>query len=226
MDRKTDDSAHWGGSEGIAADRLAAGSRAERVPDLDGGGILDEFDRSVQLHQVRAARVERVGSDERVGVPECRIHNADRDLKPANILIDERGEPHVADFGLGKRVENEVDLTHSGALLGTPTYMSPEQAGPRGALTTSTDVYGLGTILYALLSGRAPFAGSSLIEVLDKVRGELPDPPSKHNPLPAALAASLALSVVAGLAGVGWKWREADRERTTGSDNHWNRKSG
>ena len=95
-----------------------------------------------------------------------------RDLKPANILLDEQGKPHVTDFGLARRIEDDSDLTQSGMPMGTPSYMSPEQArGEKGALTTATDVYGLGSILYALLTGRAPFAGSSLAETLDKVRG-------------------------------------------------------
>jgi WD40 repeat protein/predicted Ser/Thr protein kinase/tetratricopeptide (TPR) repeat protein len=105
-----------------------------------------------------------------------------RDLKPSNILLDERGEPYVTDFGLAKRVEGDSELTISGAILGTPPYMAPEQAsGRRGAVTTATDVYGLGAILYALLTGRAPFRGDSVAEILEQVRERAPEPPSRLN---------------------------------------------
>ncbi len=106
-----------------------------------------------------------------------------RDLKPANILVDSEGQPHVSDFGLAKRIEGDSELTRSGAIVGTPAYMAPEQAsGSRGAITTSTDVYGLGAILYALLTGRAPFGGTSVLDVLEQVRERTPDSPRKLNP--------------------------------------------
>jgi tetratricopeptide (TPR) repeat protein len=105
-----------------------------------------------------------------------------RDLKPANILIDDQGHPHVTDFGLAKKVEGDSELTQSGAILGTPAYMAPEQTtGHRGAVTTATDVYGLGAVLYALLVGKSPFGGDSVVETLDAVQTRPPEPPSRLN---------------------------------------------
>ena len=80
-----------------------------------------------------------------------------RDLKPDNILLDERGEPHVSDFGLACRLEQNSTLTMSGQIMGTPQYMAPEQADTaRAPISTAADQYSLGTILYELLAGRRP----------------------------------------------------------------------
>ncbi len=102
-----------------------------------------------------------------------------RDLKPANILFDDVGEPRVSDFGLARVAGLDSGLTMSGAALGTPAYMPPEQAaGKNHEVTTVSDVYGLGAILYEMLTGRPPFAGDSQLEVLRRVADEDPARPS------------------------------------------------
>jgi WD40 repeat protein len=105
-----------------------------------------------------------------------------RDLKPGNILIDGAGQPHVTDFGLAKRVEGGSELTRTGAIVGTPEYMAPEQAAAQRVLTTAADVYSLGAVLYALLTGQPPFAGGNVLETLRQVASVEPVPPSRRNP--------------------------------------------
>jgi WD40 repeat protein len=106
-----------------------------------------------------------------------------RDLKPANILLDAEGRPHVTDFGLAKRLAGDAEQTRSGTILGTPAYMAPEQAAARrGAISTATDVYGLGAVLYSLLAGQAPFGGDSVLDVLKEVIESPPEPPRRLNP--------------------------------------------
>jgi tRNA A-37 threonylcarbamoyl transferase component Bud32 len=103
-----------------------------------------------------------------------------RDLKPGNILLDADGRPLVADFGLARRVEDDSSVTQSGAIVGTPSYMAPEQAsGVKGSATTAADVWGLGAVLYALLTGRPPFRGDTVLETLEQVKGREPEPPGR-----------------------------------------------
>src|SRR6476646_10371838 len=90
-----------------------------------------------------------------------------RDIKPGNILLDTKGEPHLTDFGLARLVESESTVTHALEVLGTPSYMAPEQAaGNNAGLTSATDVSGLGAVLYQLLTGQPPFAGGTTYETI------------------------------------------------------------
>src|SRR5262249_52529722 len=102
-----------------------------------------------------------------------------RDLKPANILLDSQGQPHVTDFGLAKRLEVPGGQTKSGAIVGTPGYMAPEQArGETKTISPVTDVFALGVILYEMLTGRPPFQGECDLDTLRQVDSQDPVPPS------------------------------------------------
>ena len=106
-----------------------------------------------------------------------------RDLKPANIMMDVNGQPHITDFGLAKQIERDTEITRTGTIMGTPGYMSPEQAdGKNKNLTIATDVYGLGAILYALLTGDAPFVGNSSLDILQQVVNDSPVTPRSRRP--------------------------------------------
>ena len=90
-----------------------------------------------------------------------------RDIKPGNILLDQKGEPHLTDFGLARLIETESTVTRTMEVLGTPSYMAPEQAvGNNAAVSCATDVYGLGAVLYQLLTGQPPFAGGTTYETV------------------------------------------------------------
>jgi hypothetical protein len=117
-----------------------------------------------------------------------------RDLKPSNILIDETGRAFVTDFGLAKRIQSSeaiegdslslTTLTHSGAIVGTPSYMAPEQAaGQRGEVSAATDVYSLGALLYAMLTGRAPFQAVTPLDTVLMVLEQDPVPARMLNPV-------------------------------------------
>src|SRR2546430_331744 len=105
-----------------------------------------------------------------------------RDIKPGNILLDKNGEPHLADFGLARLVETESTLTRTKDLMGTPSYMAPEQAvGNNAQITRATDVYGLGAVLYQLLTGHPPFAGGTTYETIKLLLDTEPRQPRLWN---------------------------------------------
>src|SRR5256886_4087097 len=105
-----------------------------------------------------------------------------RDIKPGNILLDTKGEPHLTDFGLARLVERESTVTRTMEVLGTPSYMAPEQAvGNNSAVSSVTDVYGLGAVLYQLLTGHPPFAGGTTFETVRLVLDTNPRKPRLWN---------------------------------------------
>jgi WD40 repeat protein/tetratricopeptide (TPR) repeat protein len=103
-----------------------------------------------------------------------------RDLKPANILLAEDGTPKITDFGLAKKLDDDSGQTQSGAVVGTPSYMAPEQAGGKNKqLGSATDIYALGAILYECLTGRPPFKAATIMETLRQVASDEPVPPAR-----------------------------------------------
>jgi tetratricopeptide (TPR) repeat protein len=106
-----------------------------------------------------------------------------RDLKPANVLLTADGAPKVTDFGLAKRIDGQAGQTRHGEILGTPSYMAPEQArGDNASVGPRTDVYALGAILYELLTGRPPFCGETVWDTLEQVVRREPAPPRQLAP--------------------------------------------
>ncbi|MEX0613717.1 MAG: protein kinase [Pirellulales bacterium] len=113
-----------------------------------------------------------------------------RDLKPSNILIDEAGQPHLTDFGLAKREVGEITMTIDGQVLGTPAYMSPEQArGQAHWVDRRTDIYSLGVILFQLLTGELTFRGDIEMQRYQKLTADAPDPRKLNRHIPRDLAA-------------------------------------
>jgi tetratricopeptide (TPR) repeat protein len=147
---------------------------------VEGGNLAERLDRFVSDPRAAARLVADVARAVHFVHQRGVLH---RDLKPANILLDADGRPLVTDFGLARRLDGDSSLTQLGAVVGTPSYAAPEQAsGAKGAVTTAADVYGLGTVLYALLTGRPPFRGETVLATLELVRTSEPGPPRQLNP--------------------------------------------
>lgn len=146
---------------------------------IDGGELSDRTHELRSHPKAIAALMAKVARAVHHAHRQGILH---RDLKPSNVLLDTAGEPHVTDFGLAKYVNGTGSalrgaFTITGVPIGTPAYMSPEQARGEKGLTTAVDVYGLGSILYELLTGRPPFTGESLPDVVKRVATEPPAPP-------------------------------------------------
>lgn len=151
------------------------------VLELVPGGSLAEKIRETPLAARPAAELVRtlalaVDHAHRSGV----VH---RDLKPANVLLAADGTPKVGDFGLARLIGEDSGQTRDGAVLGTPSYMAPEQAsGSSQSAGPAADVYALGAILYAALTGRAPFKAATVLDTLEQVRSQEPVPPARLQP--------------------------------------------
>src|SRR5262249_16124399 len=136
---------------------------------IEGGSLAREVPRLVGQPREAARLVAQVARAVHHAHQRGILH---RDLKPGNVLLDRAGVPHVTDFGLARKVEGDSGMTQTGVIVGTPSYMPPEQARAEKGLTTAADVYALGAILYECLTGQPPFRAptvmDTLMEVLEK----------------------------------------------------------
>ncbi len=162
------------------------------VTEFVEGATLEDWlcDRDLDYHQVADLYIQitdAVQSAHEAGV----IH---RDLKPGNILIDTDGQPHVTDFGIAKREDGEATIHVDGETIGTPAYMSPEQArGDGSTVDRRSDVYSLGAMLYRTLSGKPPFSGSARV-VVPLVLSQLPPELDASVPEPLRAICERAMS--------------------------------
>jgi serine/threonine-protein kinase len=146
---------------------------------VEGGSLAQKIAGVPQPAAQAAALVAAVADAVQVAHQNGIIH---RDLKPHNILLTSDGTPKVTDFGLARRLENGGALTVSGAVMGTPSYMAPEQArGKNDTVGPATDVYALGVVLYELLTGRPPFQAETPTATLQQVLADDPVPPRQLN---------------------------------------------
>ncbi len=147
---------------------------------LPGGGLDRQLDGTPWKPDRAARLVEQLAR----GIADAHAQGiVHRDLKPANVLLSADGTPKISDFGLAKFLGSDSGLTRSEAIMGSPSYMAPEQAeGRTREVGPEADVYALGTILYELLTGRTPFRGASILETLEQVKTAEAVPPSRLVP--------------------------------------------
>ena len=190
---------HWATEAHIRRFRL----EAEAAASLDHPGIvpiyeIGERDGSCYFSMkcIEGGQLDKIAGDQPMPVRRAvelivkvarTLHYAHqrgilhRDIKPGNILLDKEGEPHLTDFGLARLIESESTITRTMDVLGTPSYIAPEQAAMK-PLTNATDVYGLGAVLYQLLTGYPPFAGGTTFETIRLVLQVEPRHPHLWNP--------------------------------------------
>jgi serine/threonine protein kinase/Tfp pilus assembly protein PilF len=145
------------------------------------GGQLDQIVKREPMPTRRAAElIAKLARTVQYAHEHGIVH---RDIKPGNILLDAKGNPHLTDFGLARLAETESDVTRTIDVLGTPSYMAPEQArGNKAEITSASDVYGLGAVLYHLLTGHPPFAGGTTYETVRLVLESEPRQPRLLSP--------------------------------------------
>jgi len=149
--------------EFVEGGSLAARLAGKPLPDRQAARLVEALARAVQLAHSRNV-----------------VH---RDLKPANVLLTPDGTPKITDFGLARQLDSDSGETQAGQVMGTPSYMAPEQASGRAhEAGPAADTYALGAILYECLVGRPPFTGQTVMETLDQVRTQEPVPPARLQP--------------------------------------------
>jgi serine/threonine-protein kinase len=147
---------------------------------VEGGSLAGKLSGTPQPPRVAAGLIETLARAMQYAHERGIVH---RDLKPANILLKADGTPKITDFGLAKQMKGESDLTKTGAIVGTPSYLAPEQAAGKGQqVGPAADVYALGAIMYEMLTGGPPFRGETPLDTVLQVLAQEPVPPTRLQP--------------------------------------------